>query len=209
MFKLSKPIVLEAPFMSGKMSKRDVDHIKVLSDPNRLAILSLLSMRELTATQISQIMDISVQNAQYHIRKLVDAELVSHTRSGVTGNLVEKYYRSAFEPGKISEMGDEATIDVSERSDLIFAAMGAIKGILDRGIRILDNKDEERCLEPEEFSGYPFGVNYIVIPNTPESTERAESLVARLEDDLRAMSDEFGDDGKDRFALMYALFPYD
>jgi len=191
------------------MSKIGLEQIKVLSDPNRLAILSLLSMKEMTTTQISQLLDISVQNAQYHIKKLAEADLISHTRSEIVGNLIEKYYKSAFEPGMISEAADEATIDIAERADLVFAAMGAIKGVLNHGISILDERRNDYFLRPEIRPRYPFGANYIILPNTSESTERAETLVTEFDDRMRSLAEEFRDDRKEKFALLYALFPYD
>ncbi|TFG55856.1 MAG: ArsR family transcriptional regulator, partial [Methanomassiliicoccus sp.] len=51
------------------MTEIDVEQLKVLSDPNRLAILSLLTMRELTTTMVSNLLGLSVQNAQYHLKK--------------------------------------------------------------------------------------------------------------------------------------------
>ena len=195
--------------LSDGMKKIGADQIKVLSDPNRLSILSLLSMREMTTTQISQLLGISIQNAQYHIKKLAGAELISNTRSEIVGNLVERYYRSAFEPGMISDAAEEATVDISERADLVFAAMGAIKGILNRGITILDERGENYFLRPESRPRYPFGVNYVILPNTPGSAERVEVLVAGLEKEIRSLAMEFRDETKEKFALLYALFPYD
>jgi len=49
------------------MKKIGVEQIKVLSDPNRLAILSLLSMREMTTSQVSDLLEQSIQNTQYHM----------------------------------------------------------------------------------------------------------------------------------------------
>lgn len=191
------------------MKKIGVEQIKVLSDPNRLAILSLLSMKEMTTTQISQLLGISVQNAQYHIKKLTEGELISLTRSEIVGNLVEKYYKSAFEPGIVSGVAEEATIDISERTDLVFAAMGAIKGILNRGIFVLDERRDSYFLKPESRPRYPFGANYIILPNTPESAEKAEELVAEIDEKLHSFADEFKEDRREKFALLYALFPYD
>jgi DNA-binding transcriptional ArsR family regulator len=191
------------------MSKIGVGQIKVLSDPNRLAILSLLSTKEMTTTQVSQMLSISVQNTQYHIKKLVEADLISQTRSEIVGNLVEKYYKSAFEPGMISEAADEATIDIAERTELVFAAMGAIKGILNHGISILDERKNDYFLRPDVRPRYPFGANYVILPNTPESAERAEALVAEFDDKIHALAEEFKAERKEKFALLYALFPFD
>jgi DNA-binding transcriptional ArsR family regulator len=48
-----------------------VEQIKLLSDPNRPAILSLLSMREMTTASVSDLLGLSIQNAQYHLKRLL------------------------------------------------------------------------------------------------------------------------------------------
>lgn len=190
------------------MNRIKEEQIKVLSDPNRLAILSLLSMREMTTTQISRFLKMSVQNAQYHVKKLLSADLIYLTREEVVGNLVEKYYRSNFEPGMVSEATDEATIDIAERMELVFAAMGAIKGILNRGIRVLDER-REYFMKVEERPRYPFGANYVIVPNTPESAREAEELVSELDHKLARLAKDHAEDGDEKFAFLYSLFPYD
>jgi len=186
-----------------------IDQIRILSDPNRLAILSLLSMREMTITQLSNLLGISVQNAQYHVKKLVEADLIVRTRSEVIGNLVEKYYRSAFGQDMMSGAMTESDMDFSERRRLVLAAMGAIKGILDRGIMMLDERrgDDSSTTEPKHL--HPFAANYAIIPNTPVSAGKAESLVADIDRSLQELAEEHGEQVDERFALVYALFPYD
>ncbi len=190
------------------MNKIKEEHIKVLSEPNRLAILSMLSMREMTTTQISKLLKISIQNAQYHVKKLLSAELIYLTKEEVVGNLVEKYYRSNFEPGMVSEAADETTIDIAERMELVFAAMGAIKGILNRGIRVLDER-EDYFMDIEQRPRYPFGANYVVVPNTPESAQEAEELVSELDKGMSRLAEGHPEDKEEKFALLYSLFPYE
>lgn len=126
--------------------------VKVLSDPNRLAMLSLLSMKEMTMSRLSKMLDLSVQNTQYHIKKLLESELIRQTKSEVVGNLVEKYHRSTFESGIISEAADDATVDISERVELVLAAMGAIKGVVSRGIMVLDGSRTTSCVRRRGFA---------------------------------------------------------
>ena len=44
------------------MTEMGVEQIKVLSDPDRLA------MKEMAATAMSNLLGLSVQNAQYHLK---------------------------------------------------------------------------------------------------------------------------------------------
>jgi DNA-binding transcriptional ArsR family regulator len=191
------------------MKKIGVEQIKVLSDPNRLAILSLLSMREMTTSQVSELLEMSIQNAQYHIKRLNEAGLISQTRTEMVGNLQEKYYRSAFEPGMISFVADEEDVEIGERLNLVFAALGAIKGILNHGITTLDEKRDSYFMKVGERPKYPFGVNYIILPNNPKSMREAEDLILELDDRLKRMADEHPEEDRAKYAVMYAVFPYE
>ncbi len=190
------------------MKEIGVEQIKVLSDANRLAILSLLSAKEMTTTQISQLLDMSIQNTQYHVKKLLEAELISQTRTELVGNLIEKYYRSAFEPGAIGQAADAKTVDISERINLVFAAMGAIKGILNKGIRLLDERRDTYFAKVEERPRYPFGANYVILPDTKDSNADAEALIRETDERLRQLAEKHTEEKKEKFALLYAVFPY-
>jgi DNA-binding transcriptional ArsR family regulator len=191
------------------MKKIGVEQIKVLSDPNRLAILSLLSMREMTTSQVSELLEMSIQNAQYHIKRLNEAGLISQTRTEMVGNLQEKYYRSAFEPGMISFVADEEDVEIGERLNLVFAALGAIKGILNHGITTLDEKRDSYFMRVGERPKYPFGANYIILPNNPKSMREAEDLILELDERLKKMADEHPEEDRAKYAVMYAVFPYE
>ncbi len=186
-----------------------VEQIKVLSDPNRLAILSLLTMKEMTTSHVSELLGLSIQNAQYHIKKLLEADLIAQTRTGMVGNLVEKYYRSQFEPGMVSDVTDKETVDISERLNLVFAAMGAIKGILNHGITTLDEKRESYFVKVGERPRYPFGVNYIILPINEKSTKEADQLMIELDQKMKELSDKHDQGSKAKFAVVYAVFPYE
>ena len=186
-----------------------VEQIKVLSDPNRLAILSLLTMKEMTTSHVSELLGLSIQNAQYHIKKLVEADLIGQTRTEMVGNLVEQYYRSQFEPGMVSNATDEESVDISERLNLVFAAMGAIKGILNHGITTLDEKRESYFAKVGERPRYPFGVNYVILPINEASYKEADQLIVELDSRLKELSDKHDEDSKAKFAVVYAVFPYE
>jgi ArsR family transcriptional regulator len=54
---------------------------KVLGDPNRLHILSLLSHQELCVCEITSILDISQSNASQHLARLRSVGLVKERRN--------------------------------------------------------------------------------------------------------------------------------
>lgn len=191
------------------MNKIGVEQIKVLSDPNRLAILSLLSMREMTTSQVSELLEQSIQNTQYHVKRLLEAGLISQTRTEMVKNLMEKYYRSAFEPGLISHATDEENVDIEERLNLVFAALGSIKGVLNHGIENLDERRETYFTKVGQRPKYPFGANYVILPNCKESMEVAERLIEELDQKLKELADQFPNEEKAKFAVMYSVFPYE
>ncbi len=46
------------------------------------------------------------------------------TRTEVAGNQVERYHRSAFEPGIMGDAAVVCTVDMVERLNIVFAALG-------------------------------------------------------------------------------------
>jgi hypothetical protein len=121
---------------------------------------------------------------------------------------VEKYYNSVFEPGMISQATDEESVEISERINLVFAAMGAIKGILNRGIKLLDEKRDTYFAKVKERPRYPFGANYIILPDTEKSNADAEAFILEMDKKLKDLVGKHPQDRKEKFALLYAVFPY-
>ncbi|ASJ15981.1 transcriptional regulator [Thermococcus chitonophagus] len=79
------------------MSKRvkvitDPEVIKVMLEDTRRKILQLLRNKEMTISQLSEILGKTPQTIYHHIEKLKDAGLVEVKRTEMKGNLVEKYY---------------------------------------------------------------------------------------------------------------------
>ncbi len=56
------------------------DVFKVLGDPNRLRILSLISHQELCVCEITSILNISQSNASQHLARLRSVDLVKERR---------------------------------------------------------------------------------------------------------------------------------
>ncbi|MFP4170678.1 MAG: hypothetical protein ACLFUV_06625 [Methanomassiliicoccales archaeon] len=81
-------------------------------------------------------------------------------------------------------------MDVSERMEPVFAAMGAIKGILDRGIRTLD-EGYDYFMDVEERKRYTFGLNFVILPNTEGSNREAEELVADFDRKMRELAEKY------------------
>lgn len=62
--------------------KASIPILKVLCDETRLGILSLLSHKEMNGCEINRAFDCSQPTISYHMRLLVDAELVLARKEG-------------------------------------------------------------------------------------------------------------------------------
>ena len=64
----------------------------LLEDRTRRRILLLLRESELSATEIADRLVMTPQNVYHHLRKLVEAGLVSETSERRSGHIIESYY---------------------------------------------------------------------------------------------------------------------
>ncbi|MNY39281.1 HTH-type transcriptional repressor AseR [compost metagenome] len=62
-----------------------VDVLKLLSDKNRLTIISLLREKELCVCELVDILKTSQPNISQHLRKLKDGGLIKETKKGQWG----------------------------------------------------------------------------------------------------------------------------
>jgi len=97
----------------GEMSKKvkvitDPKVIKLMLEDTRRKILQLLRNREMTISQLSEILGKTPQTVYHHIEKLKEAGLVEVKRTEMKGNLVEKYYGRTADAFYINlYLGDE------------------------------------------------------------------------------------------------------
>ncbi|WP_297510747.1 winged helix-turn-helix domain-containing protein [Thermococcus sp.] len=82
--------------------------IKLMLEDTRRKILALLRNREMTISQLSEILGKTPQTIYHHIEKLKEAGLVEVKRTEMKGNLVEKYYGRTADAFYINlYLGDE------------------------------------------------------------------------------------------------------
>ncbi|WP_456369043.1 ArsR family transcriptional regulator [Thermococcus sp.] len=86
----------------------DPEVIKLILEDTRRKILALLRNREMTISQLSEILGKTPQTIYHHIEKLKEAGLVEVKRTEMKGNLVEKYYGRTADAFYINlYLGDE------------------------------------------------------------------------------------------------------
>lgn len=82
--------------------------IKLMLEDTRRQILRLLRDREMTISQLSEILKKTPQTIYHHVEKLKEAGLVEVKRTEMKGNLVEKYYGRTADAFYINlYLGDE------------------------------------------------------------------------------------------------------
>ena len=86
----------------------DPEVIKLMLESTRRQILNLLRSKEMTISQLSEILGKTPQTIYHHIEKLKEAGLVEVKRTEMKGNLIEKYYGRTADAFYINlYLGDE------------------------------------------------------------------------------------------------------
>lgn len=73
---------------------RDYEHIKLLADSRRMAILRLLMAEPATLTQLGQVLEEHPARVRHHVKLLEQAGLIEVVETRVVRGFIEKYYRA-------------------------------------------------------------------------------------------------------------------
>ena len=146
--------------------------IKLMLEDTRRQILRLLRDREMTISQLSEILKKTPQTIYHHVEKLKEAGLVEVKRTEMKGNLVEKYYGRTADAFYINlYLGDE---------ELRYMARARLKTKLEifKALGFEFNEDElldimDRILEKEH-----------------ESKTRISKMIEEKEEALKDFSNE-------------------
>ncbi len=111
------------------------EQVKILSDPTRLRILTMLFEREQTVSGLAKALGLTPATVHHHVAILRAARLIEPTRLEVRGNLVEKYYRM---PAKDIETAS-AWDALRDRDKVAYrlAVFGMLKGIVHDAMRAI------------------------------------------------------------------------
>jgi DNA-binding transcriptional ArsR family regulator len=115
-----------------------VDQLKVLSDPSRLRILTLLMERDMSISGIAKTLGLSPATVHHHIGQLLQANLIVPTKSEIRGNLVEKYYRIPATGIDSSQIWDR--LDDVDKVNYRLAVLGMLKGLINESIKRIQEK---------------------------------------------------------------------
>ena len=175
-----------------------VDQLKVLSDPSRLRMLTLLMERDMSISGIAKELDLSPATVHHHINQLLSARLIEPTKTEVRGNLVEKYYRI---PG--SSLDSSAIWDQLSPEDKVnyrLAVLGMLKGLVNESIKRIQAKGTVD-FEVGRLYFYHIPWRRDTIQQVMEIFEEAKRKLERLEAKARVA----GEPGDEIMALLTTL----
>jgi DNA-binding transcriptional ArsR family regulator len=144
----------------------DPEAFKLLADETRRKIVFLLRVKEMTACQIAEELDVTPQAIYHHIKKLVDGGLIEVTREERVAHLIESYYRATAEVFNL--VVGTASRDKQSLKEQIAGALAGLKRL---GFSVeADDKAIEKLAELQ------------VELNECCDLEKLDDLVSKLED---------------------------
>ncbi|MEX2739001.1 MAG: ArsR/SmtB family transcription factor [Candidatus Wukongarchaeota archaeon] len=130
--------------------------INAFADSKRLAILDLLSKKEMTVSQLGEKLDFSPQNAYHHIKKLVDSGIVKLDRVEVDKNYVEKYYSTTVDLECVGcmlhEIEEKFGVELEDKKKIKIALLGFALVKINKAINLIEKASRFGEINPCEFS---------------------------------------------------------
>jgi putative molybdopterin biosynthesis protein len=90
---------------------QDFEHLKILSDSRRLAILRLLMVEPATLSQLGQVLGEHPARVRHHLKLLESAGLVEMVDTRVVRGFTEKYYRARARAFMLQQMVLPANVE--------------------------------------------------------------------------------------------------
>lgn len=123
-----------------KSKKQTLELMKILSDPRRSKILLLASEKPVTVKYLAEVLEEEPLRLYYHVKKLLNAELLEVVETRQLGNLTEKYYQTINFTDTIYQG------DYEEQSEHLELTLSLIHQKLDPGL-LLYRKALEKIRE--------------------------------------------------------------
>ena len=163
-----------------------IDQLKVLSEPSRLRILTLLMERDMSISGIAKALGLSPATVHHHLGQLLQANLIVPTKSEVRGNLVEKYYRIPATGIDSSQIWDQLTDP--DKVNYRLAVLGMLKGLINESIKRIQEKG---TVDFEVGRVYFYHVPWRrdAVQQVQEIFDDARKKLQRLETKTRAQED--------------------
>ncbi len=175
-----------------------VDQLKVLSDPSRLRMLTLLMGRDMSISGIAKALELTPATVHHHVTQLLQARLIEPTKSEIRGNLVEKYYRIPATSIDSSAIWDQ--LGNADKVNYRLAVLGMLKGLVNEAIKRIQAKGTVD-FEVGRLYFYHVPWRKDTVQQVVEIFEEAKRKLERLEAKSRAQ----GEAGDEVMALLTTL----
>ena len=175
-----------------------VAQLKVISDPSRLRMLTLLMERDMSISGIAKALDLTPATVHHHVNQLLAARLIEPTKTEIRGNLVEKYYRIPGTSLDSSAIWDQ--LSPQDKVNYRLAVLGMLKGLVNESIKRIQAKGTVD-FEVGRLSFYHVPWRKDTIQQVMEIFEEAKRKLERLEAKARAQ----GEPGDEILALLTTL----
>ncbi|HII39829.1 MAG TPA: winged helix-turn-helix transcriptional regulator [Thermoplasmata archaeon] len=175
-----------------------VDQLKVLSEPSRLRMLTLLMERDMSISGIAKALELSPATVHHHINQLLAARLIEPTKTEVRGNLVEKYYRIPGTTLDSSAIWDQ--LSPEDKVNYRLAVLGMLKGLVNESIKRIQAKGTVD-FDVGRLYFYHLPWRRDTVQQVMEIFDEAKRKLERLEAKARAQ----GEPGDEVMALLTTL----
>lgn len=112
--------------------------IRILSDPSRLRILSMLFEEERSISGLAKALRLTPATVHHHVQMLKKAGLIRATRSETRGNLVETYYEMPAKGIDSSAVWND--LRGSTKVAYRLAILGMLKGMINDAMRAIERR---------------------------------------------------------------------
>ncbi|RZT15538.1 winged helix-turn-helix domain-containing protein [Fictibacillus sp. BK138] len=157
--------------MKWKMLSMEL--MKILSDPRRNKILHLASEEPVTVKKLAEEMNEEPVRLYYHIKMLVNADLLEVVETRQIGNLTEKYYKTI----NLSDVIYKGNIE--EQAEHVDLALSLLHKRLDPGLHLYQKaleKIREEKKNGKTFKKLPFQVSIDTSSSKMTGQEWRESI---------------------------------
>jgi DNA-binding transcriptional ArsR family regulator len=175
-----------------------VDQLKVLSEPSRLRMLTMLMEHDMSISGIAKALDLSPATVHHHINQLLAARLIEPTKTEIRGNLVEKYYRIPGTSLDSSAIWDQ--LSPHDKVNYRLAVLGMLKGLVNEAIKRIQAKGTVD-FEVGRLYFYHVPWRKDTVQQVKEIFDEARHKLERLEAKARAQ----GESGDEVMALLTTL----
>ena len=174
-----------------------VQAYRILSDPTRLRILTMLFERENTISGLARELGLTPATVHHHVKTLAEAGLIERTRQEIRGNLVEKYYKM---PAKDIETA-AAWDDLRDADKVAYrlAVFGMLKGMIDDAVRAIQKRGTVEW-EAGRLSVYR-------VPWRPETLLQVEGILEDARQKLEQITAQARDAGMPEVSVVLTTLP--